>query len=54
MSHVTFGFAAGCAAEAPPRRRDNFHNLGYALGTASGRVKSEGLSPNQGQSPETI
>jgi hypothetical protein len=29
-----FGFAAGCAAAAMPRRRDAFTFLGYTLGAA--------------------
>ena len=48
LSYVTFGFAAGCAAEALPRRRDTVRNLGYARGVASGRVSPQGKARTRG------
>ena len=47
MSHVSFGFAAGCAAVAMPRRQQQDYFPGYALGSglalriywAQGRTK---------------
>ncbi len=49
MGHVRFGFAAGVgfAAGALPRRRGAFYIFGLS---AFGPNRSEGLSPDQGQS----
>jgi hypothetical protein len=37
-----------------PRRRGAFYNLGYALGAAFGRNKSEGAKPGPGHSSRII
>jgi hypothetical protein len=51
MGHVRFGFAAGCEAVAVPRRIDAFM-LGLCPRCGLWPNESEGLNPDQGQSPE--
>ena len=52
MSHLRFGFAAGCEAVAMPRRRGRLSTFGLSPSCGLWHNKSEGLSPNQGHSPE--
>ena len=59
---VNAGASVGAASALPPDVRRWLCpavevpsiSLGYALGAASGPVKSEGLNPDQGHSPELI
>ena len=41
VCHISFGYAAGCAAVAVPRRTAGFVTLGYALDAASGEIDPE-------------
>jgi len=36
LNYISFGFAAGCAAMATPRRKGAYYILGYALRAAFG------------------
>jgi len=50
MRHVRFGFGAGCAAVAVPRRR-GLSTFGLCPWCGLWPNKTQGHSPNQGQSP---
>jgi len=56
LSWCGFGFAAGVgfAAAAMPRRSSPFYILGLCPWCGLWPNKSEGLSPDQGRSPEII